>query len=611
MLFDKLETVLEKVQKPARYIGGELHSIVKERSDMRYALCFPDLYEIGMSHLGSKILYFLTNSLSGVWCERVFAPGADMEQLMREKKIPLYGLESLEPVKDFDMLGFSLQYEMCYPAVLNMLDLAGLPVRSADRHGLSPIVMAGGPCVCNPEPMAAFIDLFALGEGEEVNPRIIELYRQAKAQNWSKRAFLEKAAGIPGVYVPSLYDVSYNGDGTVREIRPQDFNRGAPQIVTKQIIADLDTAYFPESFVVPYIEIVHDRAILEVLRGCLRGCRFCQAGFIYRPFREKSPEVLNENAKALCAGTGYDEISLTSLSTSDYTKLDKLLELVLPWSQDERVNLSLPSLRVDKFSPELLEKIAKVRKSGLTFAPEAGSQRLRDVINKNVTEEEIMRTCETAFKGGYTSVKLYFMLGLPTETMEDVEEIAALCQRIVDLFYHMPDRPKGKAVSVSISAACFVPKPFTPFEFEPQDTMETFLEKQKHLKGSLTSRKISFRYHDSPVSMIEAVLARGDRRLCDVIEVVWKKGAKLDSWDEHFSLERWREAFAEHNLDPAFYANRRREYDEIMPWSHLDYGVSREFLIRENKKAHEGKTTPDCGEACSGCGANQLIIDKG
>ena len=609
MLFDKLETVLEKVQKPARYIGGELHSVVKDASgvNMRYALCFPDLYEIGMSHLGSKILYSLTNSLPGVWCERVFAPDADMEVLMREKEIPLYGLESLEPVKDFDMLGFSLQYEMCYPTVLNMLDLAGLPVRSADRYSLSPIVMAGGPCVCNPEPMAAFIDLFALGEGEEINPRIIALYRQAKAQNLSKREFLKAAAQIPGVYVPSLYDVSYNADGTVHEIRPLS---GAPATVRKQIAAKLDTAHFPEKFVVPYIEIVHDRAILEVLRGCLRGCRFCQAGFIYRPFREKSPEGLNANAKALCESTGYDEISLTSLSTSDYTKLDELLKLLLPWSQQGRVNLSLPSLRADKFSPELLEQIAKVRKSGLTFAPEAGSQRMRDVINKNVTEEEIMRTCRAAFAGGYTSVKLYFMLGLPTETLEDVEEIASLCQKIVDLYYHMPERPKGKSVSVSISAACFVPKPFTPFEFEPQDTMEMFLEKQKHLKNSLTSKKIRFRYHDSPVSIIEAVLARGDRRLCDVLEAVWRKGAKLDGCDEYFSLERWREAFEEEHIDPVFYANRRREYGETMPWSHIDYGVSREFLIRENKKARVGETTPDCGQACGGCGAVGCKLQK-
>ncbi|MCL2034730.1 MAG: TIGR03960 family B12-binding radical SAM protein [Oscillospiraceae bacterium] len=607
MLFEKLEDVLLKVQKPARYIGGELHSVVKERGCLRYALCFPDLYEIGMSHLGSKILYSLQNSMPGVWCERVFAPGADMELLMRENKIPLYGLESLEPIKDFDILGFSLQYEMCYPTVLNMLDLAGLPVRSSDRHGLSPVVMAGGPCACNPEPMAGFIDLFALGEGEEINPRVIELYRKAKDQALSKREFLKLAAKIPGVYVPSLYDVSYNTDGTVKEIKAAP---GAPKTVKKQIVTELDAVHFPGKFVVPYIEIVHDRAILEVMRGCLRGCRFCQAGFIYRPFREKSPEVLNENAKMLCASTGYDEISLTSLSTSDYTKLDELLELMLPWSQEERVNLSLPSLRADKFSKKLLKQIAKVRNSGLTFAPEAGSQRLRDVINKNVTEDEIMRTCETAFSGGYASVKLYFMLGLPTETMEDVGEIADLCRRIVDLYYHMPDRPKGKAVNVSISAACFVPKPFTPFEFEPQDTMEQFLEKQKHLKEIIKSKKISFKYHNSPVSMIEAVLARGDRRLCDVVEAVWKKGAKLDGWDEYFSIERWLDSFKEHDIDPAFYAHRRREYGETMPWSHLDYGISREFLIRENKNAHAGKTTPDCGEACSGCGANQLTMDN-
>lgn len=610
MLFEKLEAALDKVQKPARYTGGELNSAVKDKNavDLRFALCFPDLYEIGMSHLGSKILYSLINSRPDVWCERAYAPDTDMEALMREKGIPLYGLESLEPLRDFDIIGFSLQYEMCYPTVLNMLDLAGIPVRADARGDLSPLVIAGGPCVCNPEPMSDFIDLFVLGEGEEVTLELLDLYKLAKSEGLSKAEFLRKATSIGGIYVPGLYDVSYNPDGTVLKTVPRD---GAPAVVTKRIVEDLDSVFFPEKFVVPYIDIVHDRAILEVLRGCIRGCRFCQAGFIYRPFREKTTGTLSRDAKALCESSGYDEISLTSLSTSDYTNLDKLLPELLSWSEAERVNLSLPSLRVDNFSPELLEQIARVRKSGLTFAPEAGTQRLRDVINKNVSEDEIMRACRTAFEGGYTSVKLYFMLGLPTETDEDVAGVAELCGRIVDMFYKMPNRPRGKAVSVSISAACFVPKPFTPFEFEPQDTLERFMEKQKYLKSILPSNKINFRYHDSPTSMLEAVLARGDRKLGAAIEAAWRAGAKLDGWDEHFSLVRWQKAFSDNGIEPGFYANRKRAHDEVMPWSHLDYGVSRDFLIRENKKAYEGKPTPNCAEACTGCGASGLYGERG
>jgi radical SAM family uncharacterized protein len=605
MLFDQLEQILEQVQKPARYIGGELNSVVKDPAgvDVRFAFCFPDLYEIGMSHLGGKILYFLKNAREDTWCERVFAPAADMEALMRERGIPLYGLESLEPIRDFDMIGFTLQYELSYPTVLNMLDLAGIPLHAAERRGLSPIVMAGGPCACNPEPMADFIDLFVLGEGEEVNLELIDLYKLAKAEGWDKPRFLREAAGIPGIYVPSLYEVTYHENGAVASITATE---GAPERPGKRIVDNIDSVFFPDRFVVPYIDIVHDRSMLEVLRGCIRGCRFCQAGFIYRPFREKSPETLNRDAKNLTESTGYEEISLTSLSTSDYAALPELLGEMLPWTKAKNVNLSLPSLRIDSFSPELIEQIAAVRKSGLTFAPEAGTQRMRDVINKNITEEEVLRTCLTAFKGGYTSVKLYFMLGLPTEAMEDVEGIAELAQKVVNLFYSMPDHPKGKGVNVSVSAACFVPKPFTPFEFEPQDTMEAFLEKQKHLKASITTKKISYRYHDGVTSTLEAVLARGDRRLGAVIEGAWRRGAVLDGWSEHFSMERWDEALAGAGLTAAFYANRRREYDEISPWSHLDYGVSHEFLVRENRLAHENKTTRNCREGCSGCGAASL-----
>jgi radical SAM family uncharacterized protein len=605
-----IEGLLPFVQKPARYTGGELNATVKEKSAVRtrFALCFPDLYEIGMSHLGCKIIYGLLNALEGCWCERAYAPAPDFEALMRGNAVPLYGLESLEPIGGFDIVGFSLQYEMSFPTILNMLDLAGIPILAKDRTSPFPLVIAGGPCVCNPEPLADFFDLFLPGEGEEVLPELVALVERAKAENLGKDELLRQAASIPGIYAPSLYDVTYKPDGTIEAIRPKD---GAPARIAKRIVKDLDSVYFPESFVVPYIEIVHDRSVLEVLRGCLRGCRFCQAGFIYRPFREKEPETLNANARDLCGSTGYDEISLTSLSTSDYAKLGELLPDLLAWTEATRTGISLPSLRVDNFSPELLAQIAKVRKSGLTFAPEAGTQRLRDAINKNVTEDEIMRTCETAFAGGYTNVKLYFMLGLPTETEGDVTAIAELCQGIVDMFYRMPERPKGKAVNVSISAACFVPKPFTPFEFEPQDSLEAFMQKQKKLKAAIKSNKISFKYHESPVSFIEAVLARGDRRLGPALLRAWQKGAKLESWEEYFSLARWREAFAETGVDPAFYANRRREYDEVMPWSHLDYGVSREFLVRENKRAHEAKTSPNCREGCMNCGNQDCTLRRG
>lgn len=605
---EKLDRILPKVQKPARYIGGEIGSIVKSPQDVavRFAFCFPDLYEIGMSHLGMKILYSLINSRPDFWCERVFAPDMDMRDCMKEQGIPLYGLESLEPIKDFDMIGFTLQYELSFTTILDMLDLAGLPVRSSQRKELYPIVIAGGPCACNPEPLADFIDLFVLGEGEEVNLELMDLYKQAKAEGWSKEAFLKAASQIQGIYVPSLYQVAYNPDGTVASITSEE---GAPAKVTKRIVADLDCIFYPESFVVPAVEAVHDRAMVEVLRGCARGCRFCQAGFIYRPFREKEPGTLNSYGKALCDSTGYDEISLTSLSTSDYTRLEPLLDTLLDWTEKEKVNLSLPSLRVDNFSDSLAEKITRVRKSGLTFAPEAGTQRIRDVINKNITEEEILRTCTMAFEGGYTSVKLYFMLGLPTETMEDVEGIAQLAQKIVNLYYENPNKPKGKGVNVTVSAAGFVPKPFTPFEFEPQDTIEQFAAKQRHLVESVRTKKISVKYHNNKVSFLEAVLARGDRRLCAAMEQAWRKGCVLEGWDEHFSLETWLETLAECGLDPAFYANRRRSFEEVTPWSHLDYGVTKDFLIRENKKAHGDRTTPNCLLQCSACGASGLYPD--
>lgn len=600
---EQLEQLFLTVQKPGRYSGGEMGSVVKdkEKVDVRFAFCFPDTYEIGMSHLGMKILYGLFNAREDIWCERVFAPWVDFEAVMREHEIPLFALESRDPISTFDFIGFTLQYELSYTNVLNMLDLAGLPLLSKDRKELTPLVVAGGPCVCNPEPLADFVDLFFLGEGEEVDLEVIDLYQQYKAEGGTdKQAFLRRAAEIEGVYVPSLYDVTYDADGKILAYTPKE---GAPAVVHKRIMGELDEAYYPENIPVPFTEIVHDRAVMEIFRGCIRGCRFCQAGFIYRPVREKSPDVINAEARALCENTGYEEMSLSSLSTSDYTAIQPLLEQMIEWTDAEKISLSLPSLRIDNFSPELLEKMKMIRKSGLTFAPEAGTQRLRDVINKNITEEDILSSCRIAFAGGYTAVKLYFMIGLPTETDEDIRGIAALGQRIVDLYYQMKDRPKGKGVNVSISVSTFVPKPFTPFEFCAQITEEEMRRRQQLLRDSVTTKKISLSWHDSATSALEGAMARGDRRMGQVILNAYHAGAKMDSWGECFDLERWLKAFADAGLTPAFYANRERSTEEINPWDHLDYGVSKAFLIREYALAKCAATTPNCREKCAGCGA--------
>ncbi len=604
MISRDVEKILLNVQKPGRYTGGELNSVIKDKDkvDIRFAFCFPDVYEVGMSHLGMKILYSQFNEREDIWCERVFAPWTDMEEQMRKNNIPLYALESGDSLDKFDFIGFTLQYELSFTNILYMLELGNIPLLSKDRHDLFNIVVAGGPCACNPEPLADFIDLFFIGEGEEVDLEVMDLYKQCRANGETKQQFLEKAAQIKGVYVPSLYDVEYNDDGTIKSFTPQN---NAPAVIKKRIITDLDNLYYPESFVVPSIEIVHDRAMAEIFRGCIRGCRFCQAGFLYRPVREKSPEVIDRQCHMLCNNTGYDEVSLSSLSSSDYTKIGELLGNLTKWSKDENVSISLPSLRVDGFSDEILSKIKTVRKSGLTFAPEAGTQRLRDVINKNVTEEELMDTCSTAFNGGWTTVKLYFMIGLPTETLDDVAGIAQLGQKVVNAYYNAENRQKGKSVKVTLSTASFVPKPFTPFQWFPQDTMDKLKEKQMHLKDSITTKKINYNYHDSSTSFVEAVFARGDRRLCKALLKAHEKGMIFDGWGDFFSLDKWLEVFDECGIYPAFYANRQREFDELLPWDHIDYGVKKSFLIEECKRAYKNETTPNCREKCSNCGAAQ------
>ena len=605
MIRNEVQKILPLVQKPGRYIGGELNSVVKKKEDvsLRYCFCFPDSYEIGMSHLGIKILYSQANSREDVWCERAFAPWDDMEDEMRKRSLPLYALESGDPLGNFDLIGFTLQYELSYTNILNMLDLAGIPVRSEDRHSLTPIVIGGGPCACNPEPLAPFFDLFSLGDGEEVSNEVFDLLIECKRENATKEEFLRRASKIRGIYVPSLYDVSYNADGTIRAVEPKD---GAAERVQKCVIGDLDTVHYPEKFIVPFTEVVHDRVTHEIMRGCIRGCRFCQAGFLYRPIRVKKADTVNEQCQKLIHSTGYDEISLSSLSTSDYPHLEELIDKLFDWTIDEKINIALPSLRIDNFSPSLMEKLQKVRRSGLTFAPEAGTQRLRDAINKNITEDEILSTSVHAFRGGWTGVKLYFMIGLPTETLDDVAGIANLGQKVVDAFYRMPDKPKGKGVQVSLSVSSFVPKPFTPFQWEAQDTREELAEKQKFLLENIHTKKISCSYHDTRISFLEGVFARGDRKLAGVIESAWRKGCKFDAWDESLKFEAWLEAFDEEGIDPLFYSSRKREYDEILPWDHLDFGISKEFLKRENEKSKKDETTPHCRIQCAGCGANKL-----
>lgn len=601
----RLERILPRVQKPARYTGGEYNAVKKDPAqvDTRIAFCFPDTYEIGMSNLGMRILYGVMNNMDGVWCQRVFAPWGDMEEEMRKAQIPLFALESGEPITDFDIVAFSVGYEMAFTSILNMLDLADIPLHSADRTGLTPLVIAGGTAMYNPEPIADFIDIVSLGEGEDVTAELIELHRKARREGWSKADFLRRAAQVPGLYVPSLYDVEYNPDGTVKAIIPRD---GAPKVVRKRIVKDMDKSYYPTKTIVPSTEIVQDRVTLELFRGCIRGCRFCQAGYVYRPVRNRSEALCARYGVEACNDSGYQEVTLSSLSTSDYPQLTELCDDLERFCQERHVNLSLPSLRADNFSMSLMQRLAKGRKSGLTFAPEAGTQRLRDVINKNVTQEELLASCRTAFAGGYSAVKLYFMLGLPTETDEDVLGIADLAARVMHAWRESVSN-KQRGVRITVSTSWFVPKPHTAFQWEPQISKEEYQRRVKLLREAITTKTVTYNWHDPDTSFLEAVLARGDRRMCKVLEAAWCKGAKLDAWEEYFSLERWMEAFDECGLDPHFYANRQREKDEIMPWSVISSGVTEEYLWRELQRAKAGVTTPDCRTHCNACGANHLV----
>ncbi|MDK0585269.1 TIGR03960 family B12-binding radical SAM protein [Clostridium perfringens] len=602
------DDILYRVEKPSRYVGGELNEVIKDPKevDIRFGFCFPDVYEVGMSHLGSRILYHVLNQRKDTYCERVYAPWPDMEKLMRENNIPLYALETKDPINEFNFLAFTLQYEMSYTNILNMLNMGGIPLRASERTEKDPLVIAGGPCAYNPEPLYDIVDIFQLGEGEEGLNDLLDLYQKHK-DNFNKEAYLREASHIPSVYIPSLYDVTYNEDGTIKEFIPKyDY---VPKKVKKRIINNFDQVDFPESLIVPYSEIVHDRVVLELFRGCTNGCRFCQAGMIYRPVREKSRKTLLDQARKMLKATGYDEVSLVSLSTCDYSDIQGLVKDLIEEHGKNNVSVALPSIRVDAFSVDLLKEIQKVRKTGLTFAPEAGSQRMRDVINKGLTEERILEAAKNAFESGWSTIKLYFILGVPYETVEDAAEIGLLAEKIADQYFAVPKHIRNKGLRITVSTSILVPKPFTPFQWAPMEKMDIVTEKINAVKGAIKSRSIVYNYHEQKTSYMEAVLARGDRKLCDVLIKAYEKGAKFDGWSEYFDFELWQEALAECNVDGDFYVYRQRSYDEILPWDFIDIGVTRKYLERENEKAKTGEPTQNCRKGCTGCGVNVNFKD--
>ncbi|EJT6163680.1 TIGR03960 family B12-binding radical SAM protein [Clostridium perfringens] len=602
------DDILYRVEKPSRYVGGELNEVIKDPKevDIRFGFCFPDVYEVGMSHLGSRILYHVLNQRKDTYCERVYAPWPDMEKLMRENNIPLYALETKDPINEFNFLAFTLQYEMSYTNILNMLNMGGIPLRASERTEKDPLVIAGGPCAYNPEPLYDIVDIFQLGEGEEGLNDLLDLYQKHK-DNFNKEAYLREASHIPSVYIPSLYDVTYNEDGTIKEFIPKYDD--VPKKVKKRIINNFDQVDFPESLIVPYSEIVHDRVVLELFRGCTNGCRFCQAGMIYRPVREKSRKTLLDQARKMLKATGYDEVSLVSLSTCDYSDIQGLVKDLIEEHGKNNVSVALPSIRVDAFSVDLLKEIQKVRKTGLTFAPEAGSQRMRDVINKGLTEERILEAAKNAFESGWSTIKLYFILGVPYETVEDAAEIGLLAEKIADQYFAVPKHMRNKGLRITVSTSILVPKPFTPFQWAPMEKMDIVTEKINAVKGAIKSRSIVYNYHEQKTSYMEAVLARGDRRLCDVLIKAYEKGAKFDGWSEYFDFELWQEALAECNVDGDFYVYRQRSYDEILPWDFIDIGVTRKYLERENEKAKTGEPTQNCRKGCTGCGVNVNFKD--